>query len=106
MNHLNQINKFNGDPLYLALFIKEVDELVYHYPTTSENQIIQEAIRNLLVGQAKSLLLRNIPQDLKELRTLLISEFNSATPPHRMIAELRETKYKNNLHKFVEELEE
>lgn len=112
MNHfllqLKQINKFNGDPLYLALFIKEVDELVYHYPTTSEgqNQIVQAAIRNLLVGQARSLLMRNIPQDWKELRTLLISEFNSATPPHRMIAELREIKYKNNLRKFVEELEE
>jgi len=42
MNHfllqLKQINKFNGDPLYLVLFIKEVDELGYHYPTTSEGQ--------------------------------------------------------------------
>jgi len=46
--------------------------------------------------------MRNIPQDWKELRTLLISKFNTATPPHRIVAELRETKYKNSLRKFVE----
>lgn len=111
MNHffmqLKQIDKFDGDTMYLALFIKSVDNLITQYKTTSstQNEIIQGAILNLIVGPARTILLRNSTQDWNELRTLLISEFNSSKPPHLMIMDLHKIKYQNSLRKFIDDLD-
>ncbi|XP_044312526.1 CD82 antigen-like, partial [Drosophila rhopaloa] len=93
-------NAFLGDMSNLLTLLWNSKDYNATSSSEGQNQIIQAAIRNLLVGQARSLLMRNVPQDWKELRRLLIGEFNSATPPHRMIAELHQQRKSEPMDTF------
>jgi len=107
LKYINSQRKFDGNPMHLCLFVKNIDASLSLFYTANPIQMTLQlnAVKGLLIGDAMRVLMKASYETWSTLRTALLNHFEDRTPLHQLIASIRTTKYKGDLSKFINDLE-
>lgn len=106
LQNVKLLQPFDGDKNYLALFVDSVTAILPSEPSVllEERRFYFNCITTTLRGPALNILRREQPLDWTSLKRLLIEEFGEQTPVTRLILEISNIRFKQNVKEFCDRL--